>query len=269
MKALRIQVERVVRPISASYLRKDRMREELLAHLTRLFDEELARSGNPQSATAAAIDRFGDAQTLARELQESVPRLERWAFVRLPVRGAFRRRPGESPLRHRQRGNCWALGLSIVCYAVLALWIAALASRRPHRADQATASQAFALLTCTGAIQFATMFAWGLLNEGIRRGLDCHATATTASRRRQAVWRIVGHGAMGGVLLGAAFAGGMLLIEAFLPVSLITRAGFWSVTLGAMALGLPFTLLQGWSWRASVRRLESWDSLDLDEAHPT
>ena len=35
MKALRVQVERVVRPIRASSLRKDRMREELLHYYER------------------------------------------------------------------------------------------------------------------------------------------------------------------------------------------------------------------------------------------
>ena len=172
MKALRIQVERVVRPLRASNLRKDRMREELLAHLTRLFEEELGQSGDVQRATAAAIDRFGDGPTLARELQASVPWLENWACVRLPVRGAFRRRPGESPLRHLQRGNCWALAASIVAYSVLVVVIAAIASRRPHRADQPTSGQVLVLLMCTAGIQFATLLGWGLLGEGIRQELE-------------------------------------------------------------------------------------------------
>ena len=49
----------------------------------------------------------------------------------------------------------------------------------------------------------------------------------------------------------------MLLIEAFLPVSFITRAWFWWITLGAMALGPLLTLLQGWNWKARMRRFEN------------
>ena len=48
MKALRVQVERVVRPVRASSRRKDRMREELLAHLLRLYDEELPARATPR-----------------------------------------------------------------------------------------------------------------------------------------------------------------------------------------------------------------------------
>ncbi len=98
MNALRIQVERVVRPIWASNLRKDQMREELLAHLTRLFEEELARAGDVESATAEAIRRFGDAGALTRELQEAVPWLERWAFFDFPVYGPIRAPPWENRL---------------------------------------------------------------------------------------------------------------------------------------------------------------------------
>ena len=58
MKALRIHVERVVRPIRASNRRKDRMREELLAHLVGLFDEERrerAMTRRPRPARSAAL----------------------------------------------------------------------------------------------------------------------------------------------------------------------------------------------------------------------
>jgi hypothetical protein len=45
MTALREHVERAVRPVRALVRRKDRMREELLAHLASLVDEERARCG--------------------------------------------------------------------------------------------------------------------------------------------------------------------------------------------------------------------------------
>jgi hypothetical protein len=263
MKALRIQVERVVRPIRASYLRKDRMREELLTHLTRLFEEELSRTGDAQSATAEATRRFGDAPTLARELQASVPWLERWAFVNLG--GPIRRRKGESQLGYILRTNCWGMALGTAAVLLLVLAGAAIGSRRPHRADQPTGSQVIMFVAFAVGIQYAAILAIALLSEGIRQELERRAAAAAVVERRKATWRIVGYVAAASALLGAASAGLMLSIEAFLPISFITRAGFWWVTLGSIALGVPFTLLQGWGWRASTRRFENWDSLDLDE----
>jgi hypothetical protein len=91
MKELMIAVERAVRPIRASAGRKDRMREELLAHLTGLYDEELTRLGNGDAARAHALARFGNPADLTAELEASVaPReriaivLERWLGWRAP-----------------------------------------------------------------------------------------------------------------------------------------------------------------------------------------
>ena len=52
---LKIYVERIVRPISANYARKDKMREELLAHLTALYEEEM--SGESEDGVADARAR--------------------------------------------------------------------------------------------------------------------------------------------------------------------------------------------------------------------
>jgi hypothetical protein len=73
-------VERVVRPLQANMARKRRMRDEVLAHLSAIFDEELARLGDPLSAVEAASERFGDHEEIAAELQMTVPRRERWEY---------------------------------------------------------------------------------------------------------------------------------------------------------------------------------------------
>ncbi len=169
MNALRIQVERVVRPIRASNLRKDRMREELLAHLTRLFEDERSRSGDVESAVAEATRRFGDAPALTRELQQGVPWLERFAFVNLG--GPIRRRAGESPVRYLLRVNDWASAVGITFYSLLALVPATMRGRWPHRADQITSGRLFLFGICTVAIQSAMVIGGGLLVEGIRRKL--------------------------------------------------------------------------------------------------
>ena len=265
MKPLRVQVERVVRPLRASPLRKDRMREELLAHLTRLHEEELARTGDPQLATTDAIGRFGDAGSLTCELQASVPRLERWAYFSFPVGGPLRRRRGESPVRYILRSNGWGLLFGVTGYALLALGVAVASSLRPHRVDQPTIGQMAVFFVGIAALQVAAMIVGALLSEGIRRELENRTTATTALERRVATWSIVGYAILSSAGLGAACAGLMFLIEALLPFPLITRAQFWPIVCAGGAVGLPLVLLQSWSWKASNRRFENWDSLDLDE----
>jgi hypothetical protein len=264
MKSLRVQVERVVRPIRASHLRKDRMREELLAHLIRLFDEELARTNDAQSATSEAIRRFGDASSLARELQASVPWLERWGFFSFPNSGPIRRRPVESPVRYIMRMNCWAGAFGIAFYASLAFVIIIAGNQRARQIDQPPASQLLAYCMGLAAIQFAGLIGLGLLSEGIRQELENHAVSESTVERRRATWRIVCYTVTGSVVWGCSFAGTLLLVEfAFIPF--ISRAQFWCITLGATALGMPLTLRQAWHWKALTRRFENWDSLDLDE----
>jgi hypothetical protein len=97
MKELMVHVERAVRAVHASPARKRRMRQELLAHLTGLVEEERARGGDERQALTRALQRFGEPAGLSRDLQASVPHLERrlskWFF----------RGPDESGLRHGVR----------------------------------------------------------------------------------------------------------------------------------------------------------------------
>jgi hypothetical protein len=97
MKELMIPVERAVRPVRATFARKRRMRQELHAHLTGLFEEERARGGDEAAAIARAVERFGDPSHLGRELQDSVP-LPEVLSVRL-----FLRKPGERKIAHALR----------------------------------------------------------------------------------------------------------------------------------------------------------------------
>jgi hypothetical protein len=74
---LKTTVERAVRPVTASRRRKRQMREELLAHLTAVFEDEQARLGDDAAALEATRRRFGPADTLLAELQGTVPRWDR------------------------------------------------------------------------------------------------------------------------------------------------------------------------------------------------
>ena len=88
-------VERAVRPVRAGTPRKRKMREELLAHLTATYDEELARLHNPDAALEEAARRFGDPAELSRELEAALPYhegishfVERWFAWRAPETAA-------------------------------------------------------------------------------------------------------------------------------------------------------------------------------------
>src|SRR4051794_10716319 len=81
MKEFMVFVERAVRPVQASGRRKDRMREELLAHMTAIYEEEHTRTGDEAAARDQAARRLGEPAELTRELQASVSRNERVAFA--------------------------------------------------------------------------------------------------------------------------------------------------------------------------------------------
>jgi hypothetical protein len=243
------------------------MREELLAHLTRLHEEELARRRDEAQATAAALDRFGDAASLSRELQGTVSWIERWACV--PVLGwmQIRRRVGESALRYILRMNAWVFAISTGYYSLMMLVIL-IADAVRHRVDPPTPSQILILFAGLIFIQGVGLLGQGLFCEGIRQEIGRRVAATDARQRRKATWRIVAYGAANSAVVGAACAALMLLFQVSLPISLTTREGFWWITLGAVVLGVFFTLLQAKSWHSSMRRFENWESLDIEDLKP-
>src|SRR5258707_1224665 len=113
---LKIIVERAVRPIRASTSRKRKMREELLAHLSGVFEEESAKLGDDRAALERTALRFGDHAEVTGQLQESVPAGDR--IMRL-----LEGRPGESMLRGALR-FAWVEG-TIACIALGAALFAA------------------------------------------------------------------------------------------------------------------------------------------------
>jgi hypothetical protein len=73
---LKIIVERAIRPVRASIDCKQKMREELLAHVVGVFEEE-AKLGDEQAALARTQERFGQPAELTGQLQASVPGVDR------------------------------------------------------------------------------------------------------------------------------------------------------------------------------------------------
>jgi hypothetical protein len=169
---LRKDVERVVRPIRASTWRKNQMREELLAHLEGLLAEEKARRGDDVDTVRRARARFGEPGPLTTELQATVPRWVRWAFVPVPVLQRGRRRPGETLGAYQRR---WIARMTclVLVWGGFAVGCALVGSRRIER----TGFFLVQVLVCT------LLFGLGLLAEAIRRSLMRLESADPAACR--------------------------------------------------------------------------------------
>jgi hypothetical protein len=110
-------VERIVRPVSASMPRKRKMRDELLAHVTTIYDEEHARLHDSDTALRAAIERFGEPRELTRELQDALPLHERVSYF---VEWLIGWRAPESTTR-------WMARFAVQLYLLLGGLVAAVA----------------------------------------------------------------------------------------------------------------------------------------------
>jgi hypothetical protein len=248
---LRKDVERVVRPIRASTWRKNQMREELLAHLEGLLAEEKARRGDDVDAVRRARARFGEPGQLTTELQATVPRWERWAFVPVQRLERLRRRPGE-PLGTYQRR--WIARMTCL-FLVWGGFAAGCALVGPQRIEL-TAFFLVQVLVCT------LLLGLGLLAEAIRRSLMRLESADPAARRT--AWRAVAFEALAAALLtGSTIAGAMLLIERSAHVPVYSPRIFWGVTLVFELLTLPALAGQVRSKIAQIRQFDQWDGLDL------
>ena len=115
-------------------------------------------------------------------------------------------------------------------------------------------------------VEFVGLIGPALLSEGIRQQLERRAIAESAVKRRNAIWRISGYAALVAILFGGIAGVTMLLLEAMMsPHFPIDRGRFWSIVGGVAAIGVPLILKQANDWRASTKRFENWESLDLNE----
>jgi hypothetical protein len=103
MEQLKIHVERIVRPIRATAWRKNKMREELLAHLMEKTEALVAAGAAEPDAATQAIQQLGDPATLRADLQASVPAIEGLACFPIPGRmfdAYFEKAEGESAFHY-------------------------------------------------------------------------------------------------------------------------------------------------------------------------
>ena len=117
---LKVIVERAVRSVRASTSLKWKMRKELLAHVSEVYEEE-AKLGDGQAAMARTQERFGQPAELTGQLQASIPRGD--CFGRFAEELVFR--PGESTLRQATR-----LAVMMSLFTGAAIYSALLAQHR-------------------------------------------------------------------------------------------------------------------------------------------
>lgn len=255
MNEFMVLVERAVRPVKAGPKKKLRMREELLAHLTSIHEEELARPSDDATARAEAIRRFGDPAVLTTELQQSVSFCDR---IDARLNRAFGWRPGETATRYSAR-------LAGLMALVILPWLlfapVAAGSRRPH--DGTVPTTPILLRFFGGLFVFvpATVFAMSLLYIRIR---DSIFGAFGSSRS----WRrVVGYAVLSLLVLpivGTAFSL-VSLGDANVMIGELTQAR----SIAGMIFGflfVPFYLV--WFARQvgpnEIRHVE-WASLDIGQ----
>jgi hypothetical protein len=252
MRELMVHVERAVRAVHASPARKRRMRQELLAHLTGLLEEEKARGGDEQEALARTLQRFGDSADLSRDLQASVPRLEQWE-----ARAAkgFLRRPGETGLRH---------GARLAALSAATMFVGLNLPLLIHVAAGGKWSDAGVGLACLGVIT-AYMFLSVLLCHGVIRELADRLSAAS-------VLRAAGYG-VGAMLAGVALVAGNYVAQPENPLwefllrypenSLALSAWAWFACM-PLALALAVVLVTRVK-SVMARGHEDWASLEIGE----
>jgi hypothetical protein len=256
MKALRQQVERVVRPLRASTRTKDRMRAELLAHLTLLYHEELAIAADAATALNAASRRLGDPALLTQELQASVTLLEQWTCVPLPgTRWGYRRRSesiGKWIFRTTTAGSL-ASGVTMALVVVL---LAAL----NHKVDRLGAVVPF--LLGVPFLMWITLVTNFSCSEWIRRQIE---SADPPGKRLSRFANVLA-GGMLTLLVSMAVAAVMAVMLLRSDADhLVSRE---QAAVGCAAWGALMVVvlaIQVRDWIAAARRFDDWESLDLND----
>jgi hypothetical protein len=260
---LRARVESVVRPLRAMDGRKDRMREELLAHLRDSYEQERGKH-EPATALERTLERFGAPDRLRRELQAAVPWLER--LYAYPVPGGDRAeawerrfswiRPGESFAHHALRLTLFGggLGYAIMLLAMVPTWLACVTFNPLAPPQDATLAGALLLGLCVMLVFCLGLF--GCILAG-------HKMAACTGGRSGARVRLLGWaGLCAGCVLatGLAMAG---LMSAF--VVIVWDASNLLLLIAASLIAPPTALWVMIEDRKSRRRYRDWGRLEIDD----
>jgi hypothetical protein len=227
-------IERIVRAVKASVKYKRKTREEMLAHLTAIYVEELEAGHSQIEAQEIAAQRFGDPSELSRELQTSLPASEKIAWL---FEYWLAWRPGESVVRMMSRTSL----LSFVIILLIALMLT------PNLRDVLRSMSVVLLVP-------ATQFALGLCYYRIR---DC-MWGVFGTRRSQ--WKAALYSLLAALVMLAASAG----LVPFMRFSLAD----WNASLPLFAIVSVLTpaafLLQARFRGPAEIRDTFWATLDLE-----
>lgn len=261
MKQLKVHVERIVHSIRASARRKDKMREELLAHLTGTLEEEMAKGENEEAALERALRRFGDPDPLRQELQASVPVIERILFVPLAFTGQsralsrrFSKRQDESVIGHAGRITAYVtlpiVSLDVFLIGLIVLTTAFNGPALPEIIRRARLAAAFhvPLALC--------WFPYVILLHAFRRAVRLRPLR------------------LGQLILAGAYCALSVLVTASCCVAIYVLKGD-QLMYSPEGLGFVFKILVGVTplafvaaalgGAAELRRYEEWESLVTEE----
>ncbi len=247
LNQLMIVVEKSVRPVRAGVRKKDRIREEMLGHLTGVYGQELERLGDERAAEQEALRRFGEPAALTRSLDESLTREDRLHFFAERWLGW---RPDDSAARYSFRAAI-AVGISLALFFLIMVGAAFVAD--VVDGAQTNSLQTFTILAPMLAIASVDTFFFGLLYFKMRDAF-CGGRGTSRS-----TLLALGYGALY-VLIGFASCFGIMLfavrdlthcLEALFP--------------GWCLLALLFPIIPAWhAWAHGPREIRHNQWLRLD-----
>jgi hypothetical protein len=216
MTELKIIVERAVRPVRVSNSHRRKFREELLAHVVGVFEEERARFDDDQAALERTALRFGNPAEVTSQLQESVPAGDRIVQI-------WEGQPGEATLWVPLR-LAYVASASVVVAACVVVLAAGRVAALPREAMIPAAYAFLGLPLFLFSLAFLT---------------DCFEKAfydrPKVSRLRVPLSACIGLLFM---LLFVAGAVWLPLIKGLDPLSLVWYAGFLAASPVVTALSL-------------------------------
>jgi ATP-dependent Clp protease ATP-binding subunit ClpC len=242
-------VERAVRPIPASATRKRKMREELLAHLSGIYEEEQARVGNPAAALREAAKRFGEPAALSRELASTLSLSER---VNYYINRSLGWRAPESATHYTLR---FATQVTSFVAAILCLAAAVIVLLDGGHVRLLIALRPMIAIL---PFMFVDAFLLGLLYFKLRDAI-CGAPWARKSLSRA----IVREAMIALITFGTALAFNVL---ASIPSALAPRALYMSMAIAAVA-AIVFPIVARVNGPDEIGDAV-WASLDIDDSNP-
>jgi hypothetical protein len=143
------------------------MREELLAHLVSVFEEEVEKLGNEQAALIQAKQRFGDARELSGQIQGTIPRREWFSCFTERI---LLFRTGESALAH-------ALRVAVSMFLWFAITLVLLPPVLLFRGRQYELGRLELIFLVAGIALAGLFFIMTLLGHGLLRALFLRTSA--------------------------------------------------------------------------------------------